>query len=204
MYPYPTVFRLLAVPGLLLIPLVLWVVRPPSHDGGGTWNLARGQSSGEGFAQAVRTVATSRVAALLALAVIPIFYVSACIAQHTVLLLRDQGLSLQAAAAGVGTMFVFGLLGKIGSGFVLLRMPLARTWTLFLALMFVGSLALWLYPRVAHGPAIARIGLGWVAASRSRSCGSRRASRDRTSLACSASSSCSRPAAQPQAPGSPG
>ena len=166
-YPYPTVFRLLAAPGLLLIPLVLLVVRPPSRTGTGTgtgtgeWNLSRGRSSGEGFSQAIRTVATSRVAALLALAVIPIFYVSACIAQHTVLLLRDQGLSLRAAAAGVGTMFVFGLLGKIGSGFVLLRLPLARTWTLFLALMFAGSLALWLFPRVAHGPAIALIGLGW-------------------------------------------
>jgi MFS family permease len=160
-FPYPTVFRLLAAPGLLLVPVVALVVRPPRRDGPGAWNLARGRSAGEGFRQALRTVATSRVAALLAIAVIPIFYVSACIAQHTVLLLRDQGLSLQAAAAGVGTMFVFGLVGKVGSGFVLLRLPLARTWLLFLALMFAGSLALWLFPRVAHGPAIALIGLGW-------------------------------------------
>ena len=160
-FPYPVVFRMLAVPALLLIPLVLLVVRPPRRAGIAGWNLARAGTATEGLRQAIVTVARSRVALLLLLAVVPIFYVSACIAQHTVLLLSDQGLSLQQAAGGVGTMFVFGLLGKFGSGFVLLRLPLARTWMLFLSLMFAGSVALWLFPRVAHTPSIALIGLGW-------------------------------------------
>lgn len=160
--PYPNVFRLLALPSLLLVPLVLAVVRPPRRAGAGDWNLARsGGGAAGGFREAVAAIAGSSSALPMLLAIVPIFYVSACIAQHTVLLLRDQGLTLQQAAAGVGTMFVTGLIGKFGSGFLLLRWSLARTWGLFLGLTLLGSTLLWALPRAAHGPAIALIGLGW-------------------------------------------
>lgn len=160
-YAYPVVFRMVALPPLLLVPLVLLLMRPPRSGDSPGWNLQRGARAFAGFGAALRTLGSSRIAGFMLVAIVPTFYVSACIAQHTVLLLRDQGLSLQQAATGVGTMFVFGLLGKLGSGFVLLRLPLARTWLLFLALTLLGSLLLWALPTVAHGPAIAMIGLGW-------------------------------------------
>jgi len=157
--PWIEVFRLMAVLPLAMVPVVLALVRPPLGDGGG-WRLP-GRGSGADLRHALVAVGRSPQAALLLLGIVPVFYVSAAVFAHTVLLLRDLGLSLQQAAGGVGTIFLFGLIGKLSSGFGLLRLSLRTCWLAYLSMMLAGSLLLWLAPLQAHTPAIALIGLGW-------------------------------------------
>jgi MFS family permease len=154
------VFRLLALLPLLMMPIVLALVRPPREGGRDGWRLD-GPSGSANLREALAVVIRSRSAVLLLLGIVPIFYVSAAIAVHTVLLLRDLGLSLQVAAGGVGTMFLFGLVGKLSSGFLLIRLSLRTCWLAFVSMMLAGSILLWFAALPAHSLAIAMIGLGW-------------------------------------------
>jgi MFS family permease len=155
-----TVFRVLALLPIPAVPLVLFLVRPPRSGTDQGWLLG-GAAGPANLGQALSAVLRSRSALLLLLGIVPIFYVSAAIATNTVLLLRGLGLSLQVAAAGVGTMFLFGLVGKISSGFLLLRLRLTTCWLAFVSAMLAGSLLLWGAALPAHSIGIALIGLGW-------------------------------------------
>jgi MFS family permease len=158
-FVWTTVFLWLAsLPLLLMLPTWL-LIRTNKRSAA---LVAPGNtSSGAGFRAAIGAVFRSPQAALLLLGILPVFYVTACITVHIVLLLRGEGLSLPAAAVGVSIMFTFGLIGKIGSGFVLARVPLRVCWLTFLALIFAGSILLWAMPREGYAIAVALIGLGW-------------------------------------------
>lgn len=149
---------LIALP-ILLMPVVWFFVRPPQPKAEDPWGLAvrrAGQQVGFSFSSVLNLDGL-----LLLLSIVPIFYVSSCISSHVVLLLRDQGLSLAVAAGGVGSMYLFGLIGKGSSGFLLLRMRLGVAWAMFSLLALAGTILLALFPSTAYSPAIALIGLGW-------------------------------------------
>lgn len=149
---------LIALP-VLLMPVVWVLVRPPEPTAEDPWGIAvrrAGQQVGFSFSSVLNLDG-----ALLLLSIVPIFYVSSCISSHVVLLLRDQGLSLSVAAGGVGSMYLFGLIGKGSSGFLLLRMRLGVAWAMFSVAALAGSVLLALFPSSAYSPAIALIGLGW-------------------------------------------
>jgi MFS family permease len=156
LFDWRTVFQVLAIGPLLLLPLVWLIVRPPREEGNSSWNLQAGGRFGFSF-----SMLCSRGAIMLMISIIPVFYVSACIGSHVVLMLRDQGLSVQVAATGVSAMFLSGLVGKFTSGFLLLRIRLFWAWLCLMMLMLAGSVLLVTVPTVTYIEALVLIGFGW-------------------------------------------
>jgi MFS family permease len=154
--PWRDVFLVLAVLPLLMLAPVWLTIRTPRDARRGDWRARIAGSRGFSFGMLASTPAI-----VMVIAVVPIFYVSTCAATHTVLMLRDQGLPTVAAANGLSAMFTAGLVGKFGSGFLVLRLRLYRSWLLMLALMIAGSLLLLAAPRTLYVPALMLIGLGW-------------------------------------------
>lgn len=153
--PWRQVFQVLALVPCALLPLTL-LIRTPRDAAFGSWGVGSGQSLGFSF----RMIAT-RPAMAMMLAIVPTFYVSSCAASHTALMLRGQGLNLAAAATGVGAMFSAALIGKFGSGFLLLRLRLQTAWLIAMGLMITGSTLLVVAPGSASLPALAIMGMGW-------------------------------------------
>lgn len=154
--PWRNVFPILACFPFVAMPLVWIFVRTPEDANKGSWLVSRDGALGFSFALFAR-----RSSAILMVALVPVFYVSACIASHTVLMLTDRGLSTASAAGAVSLIFSLGLVGKFGSGFLLLRLSLERAWLLLMSCMLAGSLLLAIFPAQAYLPALALIGLGW-------------------------------------------
>lgn len=153
--PWRQVFQILALAPFALMVLVL-LIRTPRDGAYGRWHSGSPASLGFSF----RMIAT-RPAMAMMLSIVPTFYVSSCAASHTALMLRGQGLSLTAAATGVGAMFSAALVGKFGSGFLLLRLRLQTAWLLSMGFMILGAALLVIAPRSASLPALAAMGLGW-------------------------------------------
>jgi predicted MFS family arabinose efflux permease len=154
--PWREVFLILGGMPLLVIPLVWLVVQTPADDRRGDWMISREGALGFSWALFARRSSTILMAAL-----IPVFYVSACVVAHAVLMLRDRGLSTAVAAGAVSLIFTLGLIGKFGSGFLLLRLSLDRAWLLMMGCMLAGSILLAGWPTHAYGPGLALVGLGW-------------------------------------------
>jgi cyanate permease len=154
--PWRDVFPIIACLPFAAIPLVWLIVRTPDDANKGNWLVSRDGALGFSFQLFWR-----KSSAILMVALVPVFYVSACMASHTVLMLTDRGLSTATAAGAVSLIFTFGLIGKFGSGFLLLRMSLERAWLMMMICMLVGSLLLALFPTHAYLPALAFLGLGW-------------------------------------------
>lgn len=156
--PWRDVFQIVAVLPFAAIPLVWLAVRTPDDSRKGDWLISRDGALGFSFQLFAR-----KTTAVLMVALVPVFYVSACLASHTVLMLKDRGLSTADAAGAVSLIFTLGLVGKFGSGFLLLRMSLERAWLLMMGFMIAGSLLLALFPMQAYMPALALalVGLGW-------------------------------------------
>ncbi len=154
--PWREVFPIVAMLPFAVIPLVWLVVRTPDDANKGNWLVSRDGALGFSFELFAR-----RTTAVLMVALVPVFYVSACLASHTVLMLKDRGLSTPEAAGAVSLIFSLGLVGKFGSGFLLLRLSLERAWLLMMSCMLAGSLLLALFPEHAYLPALALVGLGW-------------------------------------------
>jgi MFS family permease len=154
--PWRHAFPVLAFLPVLVLPLVWLVIRPPADANRDSWLVSRDGALGfswQLFAQ--------RKSLMLMIALVPVFYVSACDASHVVLMLRDRGLSTTVAAGAVSLIFSLGLVGKFGSGFLLLRLSLDRAWLLMMSCMLVGSLLLAVFPEQAYLPGLALVGLGW-------------------------------------------
>jgi cyanate permease len=154
--PWREVFPVVAILPFAMIPLVWLTVCTPDDADKGNWLVSRDGLLGFSFRLFAR-----RTTAILMMALVPVFYVSACLASHTVLMLTDRGLSTPEAAGAVSLVFVFGLVGKFSSGFLLLRISLERAWLLLMSCMLAGSLLLALFPTHAYLPALALVGLGW-------------------------------------------
>ncbi len=154
--PWRDTFPILACLPVVVIPLVWLVIRTPEDAQRGQWRISTDGAPGFSFKLFWR-----RSTAILMAALVPVFYVSACIAGHAVLMLRDRGLSTATAAAGVGLFFSFGLIGKFGSGFLLLRLSLERAWLLLMGAMLAGMLLLTFLPTQAYMAGLALVGLGW-------------------------------------------
>jgi MFS family permease len=154
--PWRQVFPVVAVLPFAVIPLVWLIVRTTDDADKGNWLVSRDGAFGFSFQLFAR-----RSTAVLMTALVPVFYVSACLASHTVLMLTDRGLSTAEAAGAVSLIFTLGLVGKFGSGFLLLRMSLERAWLLMMGCMMAGSLLLAAFPIHAYLPALALVGLGW-------------------------------------------
>lgn len=153
--PWRTVFLVLAAAPWALLPLTL-LIRTPRDGAQDRWDSRGHEALGFSFG-----LIATRPAMAMMLAIVPTFYVSSCAASHTALMLRGQGLTLAAAAGGVGAMFSAALVGKFGSGFLLLRLRLQTAWLLSMGLMIVGATLLVVAPRTTALPALAIMGLGW-------------------------------------------
>lgn len=154
--PWRQVFPILAALPFAVVPFVWLVIRTPDDGRGGDWLISREGTFGFSFRLFWR-----RSTAILMAALVPVFYVSACMAAHAVLMLRDKGLSTGVAAGAVSLIFSLGLVGKFGSGFLLLRLSLERAWLLMMGCMLAGSLLLAVFPEQAYMPGLALVGLGW-------------------------------------------
>ncbi|WP_404478165.1 CynX/NimT family MFS transporter [Novosphingobium sp. BL-52-GroH] len=153
--PWRGVFGVMALAPLVLLPLTL-SIRTPRDTRMGRWQAAQTPQLGFSF----RLLVSGRALAMM-MAIVPAFYVSSCAASHTALMLRGQGLPLATAAGGVSLMFTAALVGKFGSGFLLIRFRLQTAWLLSLGLMTVGALLLVLFTREAAIFALFLSGLGW-------------------------------------------
>lgn len=155
-FEWHMVFRVLAFLPFLIAPLVWFAVRTPDDAQRGDWLISRKGALGFSLELFARPIA-----GVLMIAIIPVFYVSACIASHTVLMLTDKGLSSAVAAGALSTLFSCGLIGKAGSGFLLLRLKLDHAWLLLCGSLLCGSLLLLLMPDRAYLAGLAFVGLGW-------------------------------------------
>ncbi len=153
--PWRSVFVVLAAVPVVILPFTR-IIRTPRDGRFGDWSVESQASLGFSF----RMLASGPAIAMM-LAIVPIFYVSACIGSHTALMLRGQGLTLAAVAGGVSAFFTAALAGKFGSGFLLLRFRLQTAWLLAMGLMVAGSTVLLAAPDTAYLPALALLGLGW-------------------------------------------
>lgn len=155
--PWRTVFLGSAALPLLLVPFVWAVVRPPIQGIADPWGLKVRKTGLSGFAWGDLLTWPTLI---LAVAVLPIFYVASSIATNLVLMLTGKGVTTAAAAGAVSLWFLSGLIGKVASGFVLMRLQLLRAWLSCVVLMLAGSLLLWTAPSFQMA-AIAMVGLGW-------------------------------------------
>ena len=155
--------------GLALLPLILilptWLlIKPPNASEVDPWrvSLKAGVGSDSNAEPGFSFSAVATVRGLLLMAsIIPVFYVSACIASHTVLMVRDRGLSDSASADALAALFLAGLIGKASSGFFLLRLSLTWVWVGFLLAIIAGSTLLVAGPADTFLAAIALCGFGW-------------------------------------------
>lgn len=150
------VFPVMAVLPFFVLPLIWMAVATPNDEDRDNWRVSRDGAFGFSFQLFFR-----RSTAVIMAAVVPVFYVSACVASHAVLMLTDRGLSTAVAAGAVSMIFTFGLIGKFSSGFLLLRLSLDRAWLMMSAFMLAGSLLLFAFPAQAYLPGLALCGLGW-------------------------------------------
>jgi len=146
----------MAVLPFFVLPLIRMAVSTPNDEDRDNWRVSRDGAFGFSFQLFFR-----RSTAVIMAAVVPVFYVSACVASHAVLMLTDRGLSTAVAAGAVSMIFTFGLIGKFSSGFLLLRLSLDRAWLMMSAFMLAGSLLLFAFPAQAYLPGLALCGLGW-------------------------------------------
>lgn len=150
------VFLWLAVLPLLVAPVVFLVVRTPRDEMAGDWRVSR-----KGLFGFSTELFFRPIAGMLMLALVPVFYVSSCVVSHTVLMLTDQGLGTATAAGGMSAIFIAGVIGKVGSGFLLLRIRLRHAWLALASCMLAGSVLLWLWPETSYIAGLSLVGLGW-------------------------------------------
>jgi MFS family permease len=98
---------------------------------------------------------------LLSLAAFFIFYTSTTFIHHAFLYLRDNAATVTLAAAGVSLLFISGLVGKIGSGWIADRWSVRRAWLAFQAAMVTGAACLAFAPGTLGWFGLAAFGLGW-------------------------------------------
>ena len=98
---------------------------------------------------------------MLSLAAFLIFYTSTTFIHHAFLYLRDNAATVTLAAAGVSLLFISGLVGKVGSGWVADRWSTRATWRGFQAAMALGAACLAFAPGTLGWLGLACFGLGW-------------------------------------------
>jgi MFS family permease len=151
-------FRLLAIVPVLYVPVLLLLIRERPLTG--VAPPAAGEApaaTGPGFF----ALARSREFLMLALVAIAVFYAANTFIRHSFLFLKLGGASVTVAAAGISTVYLFGLIGKILSGLSLEAISIRWVLATCEALTIAGALVLIGAGSTHATIAFALIGLGW-------------------------------------------
>ena len=148
-------FRILALLPLLLLPMLMPILREPRGD---RTEAERPSDASDADRARVRITPELLLVGLVAVA---IFYAANSFIRHSFLFLRFEGLGLPAAAKGISTVYLFGLVGKIVAGAALEKVALRPLFLGYQALTLAGTLLLIASGAQHAGIALALIGLGW-------------------------------------------
>lgn len=151
-------FKILAFTPLLFLPLLLFVVR--ERRSSEVTTQTERTSIGQNLVHFLKKTKNLEFLALVIVAV-AVFYSANTFVRHTFMFLKIEGMDSVTAAAGISTVFLFGLFGKIGSGTLLEFVPVR--WV-FVAcqLCTLGGASMMTFLDVSYAPgALALIGIGW-------------------------------------------
>jgi nitrate/nitrite transporter NarK len=131
-------FAVAGIAGALMLPAAIFAVREPRE---GELVAVDETEIEEGPSLTLREALRTRTFWLLFFALFAVFFSFVALTRHMVLLLRDGGLSAEAAAVFFGNAVMIGVVAKVAAGMLADRVPAKRAMlvnhTLFTASFFV-------------------------------------------------------------------
>lgn len=164
-YGWQNAFRILAIVPLLFIPVLLLIVRergiraPSARKDNTSTNNA--STTGTDAPRNWFALAWSREFLMIVLVAIAVFYSANTFIRHTFLFMRLSGADAGTAAAGISTVFLFGLFGKIIAGIALEYIGLRWVFIAYQLATLAGTLMLMTTGATYATFSLALIGLGW-------------------------------------------
>lgn len=152
-------FQWLSLAPVLYLPVLLLAVRERRAPDAERAANRTAAAAGEG--PSFWKIAATREFLALALVAVAVFYSANTFIRHSFLFLKLNGADLRTAAAGISTVYLFGLFGKLATGFSLEF--ISTRWVLAVCQLatLTGS-ALLIGTGSSHATlALALIGLGW-------------------------------------------